>query len=171
MVAPSGRIIARAKGVAFLLLDVDGVLTDGLVTFTSEGLEIKSFHSHDGYGIKQLVRAGVDVGIVTARRSPTVERRATELGIVEVHQGADDKLAVYDALLTRRRLRDSEVAYVGDDVPDLPILKRVGFAVTVLNGHDTVKRSAHYTTSRRGGEGAVREVCDLLLRAKGIPAA
>ncbi|MEW6681586.1 MAG: HAD-IIIA family hydrolase [Nitrospirota bacterium] len=168
--APSGRIIARAKGVAFLLLDVDGVLTDGLVTFTSEGHEVKSFHIHDGHGIKQLVRAGVDVGILSGRHSPIVERRATELGILEVHQGAEDKLKVYEKLLARRRLRDQDVAYIGDDVPDLHIMKRVGFAVAVRNGHDAVKRSAHYTTSRRGGDGAVREVCDLLLRAKGIRA-
>jgi len=168
MAAPSARIVARAKGVVFLLLDVDGVLTDGLVTLTSEGHEIKSFHSHDGQGIKQLVRAGIDVGVLSGRRSPIVDRRATELGIAEVHQGAEDKLSVYESLLVRRRLRDQDIAYVGDDVPDLQILKRVGFAVAVRNGHDTVKRSAHYTTSRRGGEGAVREVCDFLLRARGI---
>ena len=170
MAPPSGRIVSRAKGVALLLLDVDGVLTNGLVTFTSEGQEVKSFHIHDGHGIKQMLQAGVDVGILSGRQSAVVERRAAELGIVEVHQGVRDKLAVYQELIARRRLYDRDVAYVGDDVPDLDILKRVGLAVAVRNGHDTVKRSAHYTTTRKGGEGAVREVCDLILRAKGIRA-
>ncbi len=168
MAAPSGRVLAKAKAVAFLLLDVDGVLTDGRVTFTSDGQEVKSFHIHDGHGIKQLSRAGIEVGILSGRQSPIVERRAAELGISEIHQGADDKLGAYEALLARRKLRDDEVAYVGDDFPDLPIMRRVGLAVAVRNGHDAVKRSAHYTTIRRGGDGAVREVSDLLLRAKGI---
>jgi 3-deoxy-D-manno-octulosonate 8-phosphate phosphatase (KDO 8-P phosphatase) len=168
MAAPSGRVIAKARNVAFLLLDVDGVLTDGRVTFTSAGEEIKSFHSHDGHGIKQLFLAGIEVGLLSGRRSPIVERRALELGIVEVHQGAEDKLAVYKTLLVRRKLRDQDVAYVGDDVPDLPVFKRVGFAVAVRNAHDEVKRSVHYTTTRTGGDGAVREVADLILRAKGI---
>lgn len=170
MAAPSGRITAKAKVVTFLLLDVDGVLTDGRVTFTGDGREIKSFHTHDGHGIKQLVRAGIDVGILSGRRSSLVDDRAKELGIAEVHQGVEDKLAVYDALLTRRKLRDEDVAYVGDDIADLQVLKRVGFAVAVRNAHDTVKRSVHYTTVRNGGEGAVREVTDLLLRAKRIRA-
>lgn len=165
---PSSTLTARAKAVTFLLLDVDGVLTDGRVTFTSEGHEVKAFHIHDGHGIKQLSRAGIEVGILSGRHSPIVDRRAKELGIVEVHQGVEDKLAVYEALLARRRLRDRNVAYMGDDVPDLAVLKRVGFAVVVRNGHNAVKRSAHYVTTRPGGEGAVREVSDLLLRAKGI---
>jgi 3-deoxy-D-manno-octulosonate 8-phosphate phosphatase (KDO 8-P phosphatase) len=168
MATPSSRLLAKAKAVAFLLLDVDGVLTDGRVTFTSDGNEVKSFHIHDGHGIKQLCRAGIEVGILSGRQSPIVDRRANELGISEVHQGAADKMIVYEALLARRKFRDEDVAYVGDDIPDLPVMRRVGFAVAVRNGHDAVKRSAHYTTIRRGGEGAVREVCDLLLRAKGI---
>jgi 3-deoxy-D-manno-octulosonate 8-phosphate phosphatase (KDO 8-P phosphatase) len=168
MVAPSGKLTARAKAIAFLLLDVDGVLTDGTVTFTSDGHEVKSFHIHDGHGIKQLSRAGVEVGLLSGRNSSMVDRRAKELGIVEVHQGVENKVVVFDALLARRGLRDGQIAYVGDDLPDLPILKRVGLAVVVRNGHDAIKRFAHYVTAKRGGEGAVREVTDLLLRAKGI---
>jgi 3-deoxy-D-manno-octulosonate 8-phosphate phosphatase (KDO 8-P phosphatase) len=168
MAAPSGRVLVKAKAVRLLLLDVDGVLTDGRVTFTSDGHEVKSFHIHDGHGIKALSRAGIDIGIVSGRHSSIVDRRAKELGITEVHQGADDKLAVYDALLARRGLRDDDVAYMGDDIPDLPVMKRVGFAVAVRNGHDAVRRAAHYVTIRRGGDGAVREVTDLLLRAKGV---
>jgi len=170
MAPPSSPIVSRARGVTLLLLDVDGVLTNGLVTFTSEGQEVKSFHIHDGHGIKQLLQAGVDVAILSGRQSAVVERRAAELGIGEVHQGVDDKLVVYQEVIARRRLHDRNVAYVGDDVPDLAILQRVGLAVAVRNGHDVVKRSAHYTTTRKGGEGAVREVCDLILRAKGIRA-
>ncbi|HET8760063.1 MAG TPA: HAD hydrolase family protein [Nitrospiria bacterium] len=168
MSAWSRGLSAKANAVSFLFLDVDGVLTDGLVTFTSEGHEIQSFHIHDGHGIKQLTRAGIDVGILSGRRSPIVDRRAKELGLVEVHQGAEDKLLVYEAFLARHGLSDRQIAYMGDDVPDVPILKRVGLALSVRNAHDAAKRSADYVTTRRGGEGAVREVCDLLLRARGI---
>jgi 3-deoxy-D-manno-octulosonate 8-phosphate phosphatase (KDO 8-P phosphatase) len=168
MAALSGRVLAKAKKVVFLLLDVDGVLTDGRIAYTSDGHEVKFFHIHDGHGIKQLSRAGIEVGILSGRRSRIVERRAKELGITEIHQGAEDKLAVYDALLARRLLRDDVVAYVGDDAPDLPVMRRVGFAVAVRNGHDAVRRSAQYVTTLRGGEGAVREVSDLLLRARGV---
>jgi 3-deoxy-D-manno-octulosonate 8-phosphate phosphatase (KDO 8-P phosphatase) len=171
MSAWSRRLSAKAKVVSFLLLDVDGVLTDGLVTFTSEGHEIKSFHIHDGHGIKLLAQAGIEVGILSGRRSSIVDRRAKELGLAEVHQGAEDKLIVYEAFLARRGLSDRQVAYMGDDVPDVPILKRVGLAVTVRNAHDAAKRSAHFVTTRRGGEGAVREVADLLLRARRVKTA
>jgi 3-deoxy-D-manno-octulosonate 8-phosphate phosphatase (KDO 8-P phosphatase) len=163
MSAWSRRLSAKAKVVSFLLLDVDGVLTDGLVTFTSEGHEIKSF--------KLLAQAGIEVGILSGRRSSIVDRRAKELGLAEVHQGAEDKLIVYEAFLARRGLSDRQVAYMGDDVPDVPILKRVGLAVTVRNAHDAAKRSAHFVTTRRGGEGAVREVADLLLRARRVKTA
>lgn len=168
MSAWSRRLSAKAKTVSFLLLDVDGVLTDGLITLTSDGHEMKSFHSHDGHGIKQLARAGIEVGILSGRRSAIVDRRAKELGLVEVHQGADDKLVVYQSLLARRGLSDRQIAYMGDDVPDVPILKRAGLALSVRNAHDAAKRAAHYVTTRKGGEGAVREVSDLLLRARGV---
>jgi 3-deoxy-D-manno-octulosonate 8-phosphate phosphatase (KDO 8-P phosphatase) len=168
MSAWSRRLSARANAVSLLLLDVDGVMTDGLVTFTSDGHEVKSFHIHDGHGIKLLAAAGIEVGILSGRHSPMVERRARELGLAEVHQGADDKVVVYESILARRGLSDRQVAYMGDDVPDVPILKRVGLALSVRNGHDSAKRSAHYVTARRGGDGAVREVADLLLRARRV---
>ncbi|MFZ5862957.1 MAG: KdsC family phosphatase [Nitrospirota bacterium] len=170
MGAWSRRLSVQAQAVSFLLLDVDGVLTDGLVTFTSDGREIKSFHIHDGHGIKALAAAGIDVGILSGRSSAIVDRRAQELGLVEVHQGAEDKLSVYESLLARRGLSDRQVAYMGDDAPDVPVLQRVGLALTVRNGHDAAKRAAHYVTARRGGEGAVREVADLLLRARRVKA-
>lgn len=167
MALSSRQVLRRAKGIAFLLLDVDGVLTDGKITLTSDGREVKSFDIQDGHGLKELSLAGVSVGLLSGRRSPAVDRRAKELAIDEVHQGIADKLPVYEALIARRGLRDEQIAYVGDDVPDLPVLRRVGLAVTVRNGHQRVKRWAHYVTARRGGEGAVREVTDLLLRARG----
>ena len=164
----SRQLLNRARGVAFLLLDVDGVLTDGKVTFTSDGHEVKSFDIQDGHGLKQLARAGVGIGLLSGRSSPILDRRAKELEIDEVHQGVADKLVFYEALIARRGLRDQEVAYVGDDTPDIPVLKRVGLAVAVRNAHATVKRSAHHVTAKRGGEGAVREITDLLLRARGL---
>ena len=160
------QLLKRAQRITFLLLDVDGVLTDGKITFTSDGHEVKSFDIQDGHGLKELARSGVGIGLLSGRRSPMVERRAKELDITEVHQGVADKLPVYEALISKRGLIDQEVAYVGDDVPDLPVLRRVGLAVAVRNGHAIVKRVAHYVTIRRGGEGAVREISDLLLRAR-----
>jgi len=158
----------RAKAVSFLLLDVDGVLTDGRITFTADGTELKSFHIQDGFGLKQLQAAGIGVGLLSGRTSPIVDRRAKELDIIEVHQGVGDKLRVYERLVARLRLADREVAYVGDDVPDLPVLQRVGLAVSVHDAHPAIRRAVHYVTSRCGGAGAVREVCDLLRQAKGV---
>jgi 3-deoxy-D-manno-octulosonate 8-phosphate phosphatase (KDO 8-P phosphatase) len=166
MALSSRQLRQRLHRITFLLLDVDGVLTDGKITFTSDGQEMKSFDIQDGHGLRQLTRAGVGVGLLSGRRSPIVDRRAQELDISEVHQGVADKLPVYEALLARRGLHDDEVAYVGDDVPDLPVLRRAGLAVAVRNGHDAVKRIAHYVTTKRGGEGAVRELSDLLLRVR-----
>ncbi|MBI3606809.1 MAG: HAD hydrolase family protein [Nitrospirae bacterium] len=166
MALSSQQVLKRAQRITFLLLDVDGVLTDGKITLTSDGHEVKSFDIQDGYGLKELARSGVEIGLLSGRRSPIVERRAKELDIDEIHQGISDKLPVYEALIARRGLLDREVAYVGDDVPDLSVLRRVGLAVSVRNGHAVAKRAAHYVTIRRGGEGAVREISDLLLRAR-----
>ncbi len=166
MALSSQELLKRAQRIKFLLLDVDGVLTDGKITFTSDGQELRSFDIQDGHGLKDLGRSGVGLGLLSGRCSPIVERRAKELDIDEIHQGIADKLPVYEALISRRGLLDREVAYVGDDVPDLPVLRRVGLAMSVPNGHAVVKRAAHYVTTRRGGEGAVREISDLLLRAR-----
>jgi 3-deoxy-D-manno-octulosonate 8-phosphate phosphatase (KDO 8-P phosphatase) len=155
--------------VRYLLLDVDGVLTDGTIYLDSAGREIKAFHILDGSGIRLALDAGLGVGLLSGRRSPVVRIRARELGIRDVHQGAVDKAAVYDRLRRRHDLRDAEVAYMGDDVIDLPVLARVGLAVTVPNAHDQVRAAAHFTTDRRGGQGAVRELIDLLLTARGLP--
>jgi 3-deoxy-D-manno-octulosonate 8-phosphate phosphatase (KDO 8-P phosphatase) len=153
--------------IRLLLLDVDGVMTDGRITFDDGGGETKAFDVKDGHGIKLLQRAGIRVGIITGRQSAVVDRRAMELGIDLVYQGAKDKLVPFWEILHKTGLKPEEVAYVGDDLPDLPVLRRVGFAATVADAMDDVKPHVHYITSHSGGRGAVREICDLLLRESG----
>ena len=160
-------ILARARAVRLLLLDVDGVLTDGGLRYDDGGGEAKTFHVHDGHGLKMLQAQGVPVGIITSRQSPLVARRASELGIAHLRQGASDKRAALDALLADLGLDAQAVAYVGDDVIDLPVMTRVGLAVAVADAHPEVRARAHWVTRAAGGRGAVREVCDLLLAATG----
>lgn len=157
----------RLRKIRLLLLDVDGVMTDGRIVYDERGGEIKAFDVKDGHGIKMLQRAGVRVGIITGRQSPVVEVRARELGIDILFQGVNDKLVPYGQLLQSLGLRDDEVAYVGDDIVDLPVLRRVGFAATVADGLTDLHPLVHYVTTRPGGRGAVREVCDLLLKGSG----
>lgn len=160
------EILERARKVKMLILDVDGVLTDGKIILTSNGEEIKNFNVLDGMGIKLLQKIGVEVVIISSRFSKVTEQRAKELGIELVFQKHLDKLKIYEEILKLRNLKDEEIAYIGDDWIDLPILKRVGFAVGVPNGWYPVNLYVHYVTKHKGGEGAVREVCDLILRAK-----
>jgi len=160
------RIIEKAGRIKFLLLDVDGVMTDGTIYIDSDGCETKAFNIYDGSGIHLARKAGIEVGIVTGRQSPIVEFRAQELGITEVHQRILDKVKVYDDLLRKYGLQDSEMAYIGDDVIDLPILKRVGLAVAVPNAQSEVRENVDWITRKAGGYGAVREVTDLLLAAR-----
>jgi len=156
--------LARIK---LLLLDVDGVLTDGRIIYDGAGNELKAFDVKDGHGLKLLQRAGIKVGIITGRSSAVVERRAKELKIEILYQGALQKLEPYCEILSQQGLNDDEVAYVGDDIVDLPILRRVGFSATVADAVADVIPLVDYVTSRSGGCGAVREICDLLLRASG----
>jgi 3-deoxy-D-manno-octulosonate 8-phosphate phosphatase (KDO 8-P phosphatase) len=149
-----------------LLLDVDGVMTDGGIYFTERGDELKKFNIQDGYGIVKLQRKGVMVGIITGRASDLVRRRAAELGIAEVYQNLDNKLEAYEAVKTKHGIGDAAIAYIGDDEPDLPVLKKVGFSAAPGDAVDIVRRSVHYVCKRRGGEGAVREVVDLILRSR-----
>jgi 3-deoxy-D-manno-octulosonate 8-phosphate phosphatase (KDO 8-P phosphatase) len=169
MTGPIIRAAAREKAarVTLLLLDVDGVLTDGRIIYDADGREIKAFHVRDGHGIKMLQRAGVEVGIITGRRSPVVEIRARELGITLVRQGASDKVAVWRDIIEEKRLAPEETAYVGDDIVDIPLLRRVGFAAAVFDAETEVVEAADYVAGRRGGRGAVREIIDFLLRARG----
>jgi 3-deoxy-D-manno-octulosonate 8-phosphate phosphatase (KDO 8-P phosphatase) len=159
--------LPRAKELKLFLLDVDGVLTDGTITYTHEGNEIKSFHTRDGLGIRLLMESGVEIGLITARESEAVNRRVQDLGIKYVFQKAKNKLEIYENLLKELDLQPSQIGYMGDDWLDLPLLIRVGFAVTVADAAAEVLQVAHYVTKKRGGRGAVREVCDLILEAKG----
>jgi 3-deoxy-D-manno-octulosonate 8-phosphate phosphatase (KDO 8-P phosphatase) len=157
-----------AKSIKCLILDVDGVLTDGSIILDNEGNEYKSFHVRDGHGIKMLIRAGFKVAMITGRHSRVVERRAHELGITEVFQKCYDKRVAYRQLVKKYFLSDSEVAYIGDDIVDIPLLQRSGFSIAVADADKEVKAIAMMTTKKRGGRGAVREVCDFLLKAKGL---
>ncbi len=157
----------KLAAIKLLLLDVDGILTDGRIVYDNNGNEFKAFDVKDGHGLKLLQRAGIRIGIITGRSSAVVQRRATELGIDILYQGALSKLEPYNEILAAEGLTDAQVAYMGDDVVDLPILRRVGFSATVADAVADVLPLVDYVTQRKGGRGAVREVCDMLLRASG----
>jgi 3-deoxy-D-manno-octulosonate 8-phosphate phosphatase (KDO 8-P phosphatase) len=157
----------RLRRIRLLLLDVDGVLTDGRIIYDARGIETKAFDVKDGHGLKLLQRSGIQVGIITGRSSDVVNVRARELGIDIVYQGAKDKLLPFEEILQNLQLAADEVAYMGDDLPDLPVLRRVGWAAAPADAVGEIKPYVHYVTSRPGGRGAVREVCDLLLQEGG----
>jgi 3-deoxy-D-manno-octulosonate 8-phosphate phosphatase (KDO 8-P phosphatase) len=154
--------------VRLLILDVDGVLTDGRIIMDDDGREIKHFDVRDGHGIKILQRFDIDVVFLTGRKSSVVEHRARDLGIREVHQQVWDKVAVFEGILQRRNLAADQVAFVGDDVVDIPLQRRVGFSAAPADAEEVVRRSVDCVTSRPGGRGAVREVCELILRGRGF---
>ena len=157
---------SRAKEISLLLLDVDGVLTDGRLYFSNSGEEFKAFHSLDGHGIKMLKQAGIEVGIITGRSSALLEKRAADLGIELLYQGREDKLNVLDEIISSRGIAKSSIAYVGDDLPALPVLNCVGLGFSVPGGHPTIKKSVHAITAYSGGMGAVREVTDFILTSQ-----
>jgi 3-deoxy-D-manno-octulosonate 8-phosphate phosphatase (KDO 8-P phosphatase) len=158
---------AKAKKIRLLLLDVDGVMTDGRIILDNMGNELKAFHVRDGHGIKLAQKAGIIVGIITGRKSEVVSVRARELGIQEVHQGAHEKIAVYDALIAKYGFRDDEVAYIGDDVVDVDIFNRVGIAAAVADSDPAVRSHVDMVTRTEGGRGSVREVINLILKSQG----
>ncbi len=156
-----------AKKIKLIIFDVDGVLTDGGLYFTEDGTEFKRFNALDGHGIKMLKDNGVEPAVISARESNAVKHRMENLGIVHFYQGQADKVVAFNDLLQKLNLSATEVAYVGDDVIDLPVMTKVGFAVAVANAHDLVKQHADLTTEKLGGNGAVREICDFILKAQG----
>jgi 3-deoxy-D-manno-octulosonate 8-phosphate phosphatase (KDO 8-P phosphatase) len=156
----------KAKAVKLLILDVDGVLTDGRIVYGNYGDELKFFNVHDGLGMTLLKRAGISSVIITARKSKIVKRRARDFGASSVYSD-HDKLKIYKKVLSKFNVREEEVCFIGDDLLDLPVLKRSGLAVAVPTAVDEVKNAAHYVTSHRGGFGAVREICDIILKATG----
>lgn len=153
--------------VVLLVLDVDGVLTDGKIVIDDLGNESKHFHVRDGHGLKLLMRGGVDVVLLTGRTSEVVKHRANDLGIGDVYQGAKDKAQVMDEILEKRGLTGESVAYVGDDVVDIPAFRMVGFSAAVADAPGYVRERADYVTEKGGGDGAVREVCEMILHARG----
>jgi 3-deoxy-D-manno-octulosonate 8-phosphate phosphatase (KDO 8-P phosphatase) len=159
--------IQKAREIKLLILDVDGVLTDGHLWYDNSGEELKAFNIQDGLGIKLLLRSGVDIGIITGRRSALVARRARELGIRHVVQGREDKLIALRAMAEELAIPLKEIAYMGDDLPDLSAIRAVGFGIAVANATAVVIEHAGYKTARSGGDGAVREICDLILQAQG----
>jgi 3-deoxy-D-manno-octulosonate 8-phosphate phosphatase (KDO 8-P phosphatase) len=157
----------RAANVKVMIFDVDGVLTDGSLTYAADGEITKTFYVLDGLGIQLLNKTGVATAIISARNSPIVVRRAHDLGIKHVYQGIHDKRIAFAKLMEETGATREQCGYIGDDVIDLPLLLQVGFAVTVPTGHPEVQERVHYVTKNPGGRGAVREVCDMLMRAQG----
>lgn len=159
--------LARAAKIKLVLFDVDGVLTDGSLFLGDDGQEYKAFNSRDGHGLKMLQHTGITVGIITGRTSKVVEYRAANLGIKHVFQGYAEKLPPYENLIKRLDVQPEAVAFVGDDVVDLPIMRKVGLAVAVQDAHYLVKDHAHWITPNNGGRGAARDLCEMLMHAQG----
>ena len=166
---------ALAENIRLLICDVDGVLTDGRIFLHSDPhneekvIEMKVFHARDGHGLKLVQRGGITVAIISGRNAPIVKARMETLGVSEVHQGCSDKLPVFKSLCTRMGIEPANVAYIGDDTIDLCVMREVGFPVAVADAHPKVKDAAKWVTSSDGGQGAVRELCDLLLSAQNLP--
>jgi 3-deoxy-D-manno-octulosonate 8-phosphate phosphatase (KDO 8-P phosphatase) len=160
-------ILERAKRIRLLIFDVDGVLTDGRLYLGDDGQEYKAFHSRDGHGMKMLQETGVAVAIITARSSEVVRMRMESLGIEHVYQGRREKLPAYEEMKGTLGLEDGQIAYVGDDVLDLPIMRRVGLSMAVADAHSLVLRHSHWQTQAAGGRGAAREACELIMDAQG----
>ncbi len=161
------NVLQKAKIVKLLILDVDGVLTDGRLFFDSQGQEYKSFHARDGHGIKLLQQSGVQVAVISGRNSPSVALRMKMLGVEWVYQGHENKVGAFKEILTALQLNPEQVAYIGDDVLDLPVMIRVGLAIAVHDANPAVCQHADWITETPGGLGAVREVCDFLMYAQG----
>ena len=160
----SANPLGKLRLVAF---DIDGVFTDGRFHLSDDGVESKSFCTQDGFGIRQLLRVGIEIAVISGRKSAAVERRMSELGVRHVILACDDKTAAFDTLIEELGITADEAAFVGDDIPDLPLLSKVGYSFAVANAVSAVREYCDYTTDARGGNGAVREICDLVLAAQG----
>jgi len=161
-------ILEKAKNIELVIFDIDGVMTDGSLFFDNNGDEYKAFNSLDGHGLRMLQECGVQVAVITGRQSELVKHRMHDLGVTLLYQGYRDKRPAFEALLKEVRLNKDQITYVGDDVVDLPIMSQLDFAIAVQNAHPFVKQHAHWITDRTGGRGAVRDVCEFILEAKGL---
>ena len=164
-------VYSRARQIRLAVFDVDGVLTDGALHFTGSGDELKVFNVLDGHGMKLLQESGVTLAVITSRSSRAVEDRMRNLGIDLVFQGAQNKLAAFGQLIAREGIGAEAVSHIGDDLQDLPVMMRCGLAATVPDAPAVVRRHAHYVTRARGGHGAARELCELIMHAQGLLAA
>ncbi|MBW6486808.1 MAG: HAD-IIIA family hydrolase [Syntrophobacterales bacterium] len=162
------KLLNKLRRVKLFISDVDGVLTDGTIVVNDEGLESKQFNVRDGHGLKLLLRYGIDVVLVTGRQSRAVEWRATDLGITEVHQGIRDKGKIFEEIIKRRNVPPDETACIGDDIVDIPIMRKAGLSIAVFDAVREVREDADYVTTNPGGRGAVREVCEMILKAQGL---
>lgn len=157
----------KIRRIKLLILDADGVMTDGSIIYTDEGVELKAFNVRDGHGIKLLMRAGIGVAVITARESKAMVHRANNLGIADLYQGRLDKAVAFDELLKAKVLNPIQTAYIGDDIIDLPVLRQVGFSAAVADAVPEVKERVDYVTAACGGRGAIREVVELILKSQG----
>ena len=157
-----------ARQVRLLIVDIDGVLTDGGLQFDNRGEEYKTFNSLDGHGIRMMLESGIEVAVITGRKSGIVEHRMRDLGVRQIYQGYRDKLPAFEKLLQDSGLTPEQVAYIGDDLPDLPVMQRVGFAIAVQNAHSFVKQNCDWITDTPGGKGAVREATDFILESQSL---
>lgn len=157
----------RAKKIKLLALDVDGVLTDGRIIYDNFGDELKFFDVHDGFGLSLLYRAGIKLVIITANKSKAVKHRAKDHKAAALYQNSFEKIRAYDKILRKFKVLPDEICYVGDDLIDMPVMSRAGFAVAVSNANEEVKKAAHYITAKKGGRGAVREVIEIILKSQG----
>jgi 3-deoxy-D-manno-octulosonate 8-phosphate phosphatase (KDO 8-P phosphatase) len=162
------NLIEKAKKIKLAVFDVDGIFTNGILHYDENGIALKQFHVHDGVGIKLLQQAGIQVGIITAHNSPVVKQRMNDLGITHVYHGQLEKLLAYEDLKQKLGFADEQISYMGDDLPDLPVICRAGLGITVSNAPLITQQYATWVTSAKGGEGAVREVCDFILKAQDL---
>jgi 3-deoxy-D-manno-octulosonate 8-phosphate phosphatase (KDO 8-P phosphatase) len=163
------NIQSKLKKIRLVILDIDGVLTDGRIVYGNVGLaitEMKFFDTHDGFGIRRAIESGLRIGILTGRRSELVEARARELGITDIYQGIEEKIGTYTELKNSAGLRDDEICYIGDDIPDIPLLESAGFSAAPSSAVAEVRSMADYVADKAGGRGAVREILDLILKAQ-----
>ena len=161
-------LLKKAESIQCVITDIDGVLTDGRIFYTNQGETFTGFNIQDGLGIRYLLKHGITVAVLTGRKNPAVLHRMKDLGVDHVFQGLSNKVPAYESLLNMLKLTDNQVAYIGDDIPDYPILKRVGLSVSPRDGNYRITQRVDWVTTAKGGEGAFREVADLLLEAKKI---
>ena len=165
--AVSEAVLARAKNIKLVIFDVDGVMTDGGLTIGDDGQEYKTFNTQDGLGMKLLKASGVEMAIITGRTSNVVKQRSESTGVAHFYQGVDDKLIAFNDLIVKLNIKPEQTAFMGDDVVDMPPMLRCGLAVSVPAAPESVKQRAHYVTTKEGGRGAVRELCELIMQAQG----